>query len=84
SAAGRNRKLGDLVGRGIDPQKAFKEMSDAGEYGEGYVALELAESWLKTLDKKIIDKLPLFKTLFEIFFYGGKPINELKKLVLRI
>ncbi|MCL4418331.1 MAG: hypothetical protein M1365_16885 [Actinobacteria bacterium] len=84
SAAGRNRKLGDLVGRGIDPEKAFKDMSGNGEYGEGYIALELAASWLKTLDKKIIDELPLFKTLFEIFFYGGKPMNELKKLVLRI
>lgn len=84
SAAGRNRKLGELVGRGIEPQKAFKDMSDDGEYGEGYVALELAAQWLKTLDKKIIDELPLFKTLFEIFFNGGKPIDELKKLVLKI
>jgi len=84
SAAGRNRKLGDLVGRGIDPQKAFKDMSDDGEYGEGYMALELAAPWLKTLDKKIIDELPLFKTLFKIFFNGGKPIDELKKLVLKI
>ena len=84
SAAGRNRKLGELVGRGIDPQKAFKDMSDDGEYSEGYVALELAAPWLETLDKKIIDELPLFKTLFKIFFNGGKPIDELKKLVLRI
>ncbi len=84
SAAGRNRKLGELVGRGIDPQKAFKDMLDNGEYGEGYVALELAASWLETLDKKIMDELPLFKTLFKIFFDGCKPNDELKKLVLKI
>ncbi len=84
SAAGRNRKLGDLVGSGINPQKAFKDMFNDGEYGEGYVALELASTWLKTLDKKIIEKLPLFKTLFNIFFNDGKPIDELKKLVLKI
>ncbi len=84
SAAGRNRKLGELVGRGINPQKAFKDMSDDGEYGEGYVALELAAQWLETLDKKMLDELPLFKTLFKIFFNGGKPIDELKKLVLKI
>jgi glycerol-3-phosphate dehydrogenase (NAD(P)+) len=84
SAAGRNRKLGDLVGKGVDPQKAFKDMSADGEYGEGYIALKLAALWLETLDKKIIEELPLFKTLFKIFFDGGKPINELKKLVLKI
>jgi glycerol-3-phosphate dehydrogenase (NAD(P)+) len=84
SAAGRNKKLGELVGRGIDPQKAFKDMCDDGEYGEGYMALKLATPWLKTLDKKIIDELPLFKTLFKIFFNGGNPIDELKKLVLKI
>jgi glycerol-3-phosphate dehydrogenase (NAD(P)+) len=84
SAAGRNRKLGDLVGSGINPQKAFKDMFDDGEYGEGYVALELAASWLEILDKKIINELPLFKTLFKIFFDGGKPMDELKKLVLEI
>jgi glycerol-3-phosphate dehydrogenase (NAD(P)+) len=84
SAAGRNRKLGELVGRGIDPQKAFKDMSDEGEYGEGYMALELAKPWLQTLDKKIIDELPLFRALFKIFFNSGKPIDELKKLLLKI
>lgn len=84
SAAGRNRKLGDLVGQGIDPQKAFKDMFDNGEYGEGYIALDLAASWFENLDKKIIDNLPLFKTLFKIFFGGGKPLDELKKLVLQI
>lgn len=84
SAAGRNRRLGDLVGSGINPQKAFKDMFDDGEYGEGYVALELAASWLEILDKKIMDELPLFKTLFKIFFDGGKPMDELKKLVLKI
>jgi len=84
SAAGRNRKLGELVGKGMDPHKAFKDMSDDGEYGEGYAALKLAEPWLKILDKKIIDELPLFKTLFSIFFNGGKPVDELKKLILKI
>jgi len=84
SAAGRNRKLGDLVGGGVKPKEAFKIMYDDGEYGEGYIALELAVPWLETLDKKIIDELPLFKTLFKIFFNNRKPIDELKKLVKKI
>ena len=84
SAAGRNRRLGELIGRGNEPAKVFKQMYDEGEYGEGYVALELAIPWLKQKDPGVIEELPLLKTLNNIIFNKSSPSEELKKLILKL
>lgn len=47
SAAGRNRRYGEMIGKGVDSEEAFKKMYKEGEYGEGYIALKLAIPWLK-------------------------------------
>lgn len=84
SAAGRNRRYGELVGKGINPQEAFKQMSDEGEYSEGYIALKHAKQWLDNLDVKIINELPLLKTLIKIIFKNCDPEYELKQFVTKI
>ena len=84
SAAGRNRRLGELIGKGNDPEMVFKQMYDEGEYGEGYVALELALPWLRSKDPGIIGKLPLLQTLNKIIFDKSDPSEELKKLILQL
>jgi glycerol-3-phosphate dehydrogenase (NAD(P)+) len=84
SAAGRNRRLGELIGNGNDPEKVFKQMYDEGEYGEGYVALGLAVPWLKQKDPGIIKELPLLQTLNNIIFNKSNPAEEIKKLVSRL
>jgi glycerol-3-phosphate dehydrogenase (NAD(P)+) len=84
SVAGRNRRLGEMVGRGIDGQAAFKEMYDKGEYGEGYIALKLAMPWIWRENPEILKKLPLLQALNNIIFNKFKPSAELKKLILSL
>ncbi len=84
SAAGRNRRFAELIGKGNDPERVFKQMYDEGEYGEGYVALELAVPWLRSKDPGIIGKLPLLQTLNKIIFDKSDPSEELKKLILQL
>ncbi len=84
SAAGRNRRYGELVGKGVNPQEAFKQMFDEGEYGEGYVALKLAPKWLNNLNTAIFDELPLLNTLYKIIFGNFDPEQELKKFIIKI
>ena len=84
SAAGRNRRYGELVGKGVNPDEAFNKMLDEGEYGEGYVALKLAIQWLKNIDEAILNELPLFNTLYRIIFENCNPESELKKFVTKI
>ncbi|MDD3520813.1 MAG: hypothetical protein PHU65_06250 [Actinomycetota bacterium] len=90
SIAGRNRKFGELVGKGVPGEEAFKQMLEEGEYAEGYFALKLVIPWLvqsatKEMINEFIEKeLPLLSTLRKIIIEGGKPSEELKKLILRL
>ena len=90
SIAGRNRRYGEMVGKGIDGETAFKQMYAEGEYGEGYVALKLIIPWLNQSNTEgsskdfIKNELPLLDTLRNIILGKSEPINELKKLILRL
>ena len=87
SAAGRNRRYGEMVGKGIDGEAAFIKMYDEGEYGEGYIALKLAMPWfgsLKVEKKYIENELPLLYTLNSIIFHKAEPKQNLKKLITRL
>jgi glycerol-3-phosphate dehydrogenase (NAD(P)+) len=88
SAAGRNRRYGELVGSGVDGKTAFKKMYDEGEFGEGYVALKLSIPWLsnryKITKNYIKEKLPLLDTLDRIIFKKENAMQSIKMLVRRL
>lgn len=81
SVAGRNRRFGEMVGKGIDPDIAFKKMFDEGEYGEGYTALKLALPWLGNFDINVRAELPLLVTLYNIIFKKVSPYDELMRFI---
>ncbi len=82
SVAGRNRRYGELVGGGVEPGAAFKQMFDEGEYGEGYIALKLAIPWLSNFGVEIAGELPLLNLLNNVVLRGFDPGAELKALTL--
>ncbi len=82
SVAGRNRRYGELVGSGVEPGAAFKQMFDEGEYGEGYIALKLALPWLSNFGVEIAVELPLLNLLCNVVLRGFDPDAELKAFAL--
>ncbi len=82
SVAGRNRRYGEMVGGGFEPEAAFKKMLDEGEYGEGYMALKLAVPWLSNFNVSISGELPLLDLLYNIVFNGFKPSEALEAFAL--
>ena len=78
SLSGRNRRYGEEVGKGRDPHKTFESMFEMGEVAEGYMALKVSIDWVNSLDSKLIDDLPLLKTLYGIIFEN----KEVKSSVL--
>jgi len=81
SVAGRNRRFGEMVGKGIDPDTAFKKMFEEGEYGEGYTALKLAMPWLSNFNINVKTELPLLDTLHNIIFKKAEPYDELTRFI---
>ncbi len=79
--SGRNRRLGELIGKKIKPKEAYQMMYDDGEIGEGYNTLNLAIKWLDQLDKNLLKELPLLNSLNKIIFKNYSPCLELKSLV---
>ena len=53
-------------------------MFEMGEVAEGYMALKVSIDWVNSLDSKLIDDLPLLKTLYGIIFEN----KEVKSSVL--
>jgi len=48
--SGRNRRFGELVGRGVNPGEAYTQMLERGEVAEGYRTLELGLRYLRQSD----------------------------------
>lgn len=88
SVAGRNRKYGELVGRGINGKEAFEQMFAEGEYGEGYIALKLCIPWLKerlNIDAKFIKKeFPLLHMLYSVIFENKEISSSIKDLIISL
>lgn len=90
SLAGRNRKYGELVGKGVPAEEAFNMMAKEGEYAEGYYAIKLVVPWLvQSATKEMIDdfiekELPLLHALKSIITGGSEPGAQFKKLILSI
>ena len=84
SAAGRNRRFGEMVGKGINPSEAFGKMLDEGEYGEGYIALKLSVPWLSNFGIDIEKELPLLSALHNIIYAEKDPEEIFKELILKL
>jgi glycerol-3-phosphate dehydrogenase (NAD(P)+) len=81
SLSGRNRRYGEAVGRGKEPHETFKKMFAAGEVAEGYMALKISLDWVKSLDKNLLEELPLLEALYGMIFDGKEPKNSLDGFV---
>ena len=84
SVSGRNRKYGELVGKGEKPDEAYKRLFKEGEVAEGYRALELGINWVKTLDKDLLGQLPLLSYLYGIVFEFKDPSSHIQEFVLEM
>lgn len=84
SQSGRNRKFGELIGKGEPPDKVYKTMLDSGELAEGYHTLRLGKIWLEENYPDIMDELPLFNTLYNVVFDKKEPFNELQNILTKI
>ncbi len=81
SQSGRNRKFGELIGRGDPPGEVYKTMLESGELAEGYHTLKLGKKWLEDSYPEILMELPLFNALYEIVFNSKDPHCGLKDVL---
>jgi glycerol-3-phosphate dehydrogenase (NAD(P)+) len=84
SQSGRNRKFGELIGRGKPPGKVYSEMLEGGELAEGYHTLKLGKSWLENNHKNLLAELPLFNIIHSIILEEKDPLKELASLLQKI
>ena len=84
SQSGRNRKFGELIGRGKLPEQVYRKMLEGGELAEGYNTLKLGKSWLKDNHSSLLEKLPLFSIIYSIIFEEKDPLKELTGLLQRL
>jgi len=75
SQSGRNRRYGELVGRGVKPDTAYREMLSRQEIAEGYNALKLGYTYIEQLGIK--NRLPLFSSLYDIIYRFYDPLKVL-------
>ncbi len=80
SQSGRNRLFGELLGKGVSPNAAYRKMLSSGELAEGYFTLKHSMEWLASLNSGILYDLPLFKIIYDIILNNKKPLEELKGL----
>ncbi len=81
--SGRNRMYGELVGKGMKPDDAYKMMTTEGETVEGYHTLGNGVKWINQLDGGLMTKVPLLKSLYSIIFQKQNPFDTLKGFVER-
>jgi glycerol-3-phosphate dehydrogenase (NAD(P)+) len=79
--SGRNRKYGELVGKGAPPDEAYQSMLKDGELAEGYHALKHGVKWVKELDRDLMKDLPLLNCLYHIIFLQKDPAECLRGFV---
>jgi glycerol-3-phosphate dehydrogenase (NAD(P)+) len=79
--SGRNREYGELVGRGKGPMDAYNMMLEADRLVEGYDTLKLGRQWIQEKDERLIERLPLLKSLFSIIFHENDPESEITRFV---
>lgn len=73
--AGRNRRLGEIIGAGMKPRDAVKKMKDEGVTVEGYEAIKLGLNLAKQLQsegKLNLDCMPLLSSLYDVLYNDKK------------
>lgn len=81
--SGRNRRYGELVGRGTKAGVAYQKMVEEGEIAEGYHALRYGIEWVETLDDRLMGELSLLRALSEIVLHGDDPLDSLTGFLKR-
>jgi glycerol-3-phosphate dehydrogenase (NAD(P)+) len=84
SQSGRNRKFGELIGKGIPPEEVYRNMLEGGELAEGYHTLKLGKTWLEENHPDILGDLPLFTTLHQVIFGDMDPFEGLRGILNKI
>lgn len=79
--SGRNRKYGELIGAGGQPEETYERMILEGDLAEGYDALAKGVRWWEKEQKRSLDELPLLKTLHRIVINRKKPEKEIYSFV---
>lgn len=84
SQSGRNRKYGELIGKGIPPEEAYLTMLEKGELAEGFNTLKLGRIWIEENHPDILGDIPLFLTLHDIIFGDEDPLGGLTGMLDRL
>lgn len=79
AAAGRNRRFGELVGKGTPAKQVAADMLKIGELTEGYPAIKSAWQWASEHGVK---DLPLLEALHKIVWEGASVPETLGALQL--
>ncbi|MFW6138846.1 MAG: NAD(P)H-dependent glycerol-3-phosphate dehydrogenase [Spirochaetota bacterium] len=78
ASSGRNGLYGKYVGSGCDPLQAYNKMISEDKIAEGYHTLKLGAEYIQGLDKQLWEKLPLYRSIYNIIFNGRAPEQEMK------
>lgn len=81
SASGRNRRFGELIGKGMDADEAYNCMLAEDEAAEGYSALKLGMTFIEQIDKNFIYDLPLFNMLYRIIYRHHDMKDEISRFL---
>ena len=84
--SGRNRKLGELIGKGMAAEKANALMLQEGETAEGYHALFSIKKWLDASDgyEELSHELPLMRAIINIFCHRSDVLASLQDVLCKI
>ncbi len=82
SQSGRNRRFGELIGRGVKADEAYHGMLLEGDVAEGYRTLKLGFKYLK--QQSLLDKTPLLNSLYNIIYKFYDPEKELLNFLKKI
>jgi glycerol-3-phosphate dehydrogenase (NAD(P)+) len=85
SSSGRNGIYGMRIGRGEEPEHAYREMLLEGNIAEGYNTLKLGKAFIEQLEEQkgygLMEKLPLFQMLYRIVFQGCDFRDEMERFI---
>ncbi len=84
--SGRNRRLGELIGKGMAAEKANELMLEEGETAEGYHALFSLKKWFDASDRYTEHghDLPLMRAIINIFCHKSDALDSLKNVLNQI
>ena len=79
--SGKNREFGELVGRGVPANVAYREMLRHGKQAEGYLALRAALRWIRASYPNVLGFAPIMRTLEAITTSNAHPAMGLTSML---